>query len=188
MQNKQWILNSFPVGEIQDNDLILRDSELNAINDGEVLIKNIYLSLDPANRGWMSGRASYVDAMKIGDIMRGGTIGIIKESKNEKYKEGQIVQYQGGLLSGMIDDTMALAFIFKTHFTKRPPTIEIKTNFLYPTRVGKAYGYGRIVKSGKNLVFLEGHLKQDDRIVVTATSTAVIVDMPTSRASILSKK
>ena len=95
---------------------------------------------------------------------------------------------QGGLLSGMIDDTMALAFIFKTQFTKRPPTIEIKTNFLYPTRVGKAYGYGRIVKSGKNLVFLEGHLKQDGRIVVTATSTAVIVDMPTSRASILSKK
>ena len=95
---------------------------------------------------------------------------------------------QGGLLSGMIDDTMAPAFIFKTQFTKRPPTIEIKTNFLYPTRVGKAYGYGRIVKSGKNLVFLEGHLKQDDRIVVTATSTAVIVDMPTSRASILSKK
>ena len=95
---------------------------------------------------------------------------------------------QGGLLSGMIDDTMALAFILKTQFTKRPPTIEIKTNFLYPTRVGKAYGYGRIVKSGKNLVFLEGHLKQDDRIVVTATSTAVIVDMPTSRSSILSKK
>ena len=95
---------------------------------------------------------------------------------------------QGGLLSGMIDDTMALAFIFKTQFTKRPPTIEIKTNFLYPTRVGKAYGYGRIVKSGKNLVFLEGQLKQENRIVVTATSTAVIVDMPTSRASILSKK
>lgn len=95
---------------------------------------------------------------------------------------------QGGLLSGMIDDTMALAFIFKTQFTKRPPTIEIKTNFLYPTRVGKAYGYGRIVKSGKNLVFLEGHLKQNDRIVVTATSTGVIVDMPTSRSSMLSKK
>ena len=82
---------------------------------------------------------------------------------------------QGGLLSGMIDDTMALAFIFKTQFTKRPPTIEIKTNFLYPTRVGKAYGYGRIVKSGKNLVFLDGHLNHDDRLVVTATSTAVIV-------------
>ena len=37
---------------------------------------------------------------------------------------------QGGLLSGMIDDTMALAFIFQSKFTKRPPTIEMKTNFL----------------------------------------------------------
>ena len=111
MQNKQWILNSFPVGEIQDNDLILRDSELNAINDGEVLIKNIYLSLDPANRGWMSGRASYVDAMKIGDIMRGGTIGIIKESKNEKYKEGQIVQYQGGWQEYCINEGQGLRLV-----------------------------------------------------------------------------
>lgn len=111
MQNKQWILNSFPVGEIQDNDLILRDSELNTINDGEVLIKNIYLSLDPANRGWMSGRASYVDAMKIGDIMRGGTIGIIKESKNEKYKEGQIVQYQGGWQEYCINEGKGLRLV-----------------------------------------------------------------------------
>ena len=87
MQNKQWILNSFPVGEIKDNDLIFKDSNLNGINDGEVLIKNIYLSLDPANRGWMSGKASYVDAMQIGDIMRGGTIGIVEESKNEKFKK-----------------------------------------------------------------------------------------------------
>ena len=85
MQNKQWILNSFPMGEIKDNDLIFKDSNLNDIKDGEVLIKNIYLSLDPANRGWMSGKASYVDAMQIGDIMRGGTIGIIEESKNEKF-------------------------------------------------------------------------------------------------------
>jgi|TARA_B110000093_G_C12813257_1_gene343741 uncharacterized protein (TIGR00369 family) len=95
---------------------------------------------------------------------------------------------QGGLLSGMIDDTMALSFIFKSQFTKRPPTIEIKTNFLYPTKAGIAYGYGRVVKSGKNLVFLEGHLKQNDKIVVTATSTAVIVDMPNSRTSMLNNQ
>ena len=96
MKNKQWVLNEFPVGEIKDNDLILKDSNLNNINDGEVLIRNIYLSLDPANRGWMSGKASYVDAMQIGDVMRGGTIGTIEESKNEKFKTGDVVQYQGG--------------------------------------------------------------------------------------------
>ena len=111
MQNKQWILNSFPVGEIKDNDLIFKDSNLNGINDGEVLIKNIYLSLDPANRGWMSGKASYVDAMQIGDIMRGGTIGIVEESKNEKFKAGDAVQYQGGWQEYCINDGKGLRVI-----------------------------------------------------------------------------
>ena len=111
MQNKQWILNSFPVGEIKDNDLIFKDSNLNGINDGEVLIKNIYLSLDPANRGWMSGKASYVDAMQIGDIMRGGTIGIVEESKNEKFKTGDAVQYQGGWQEYCINDGKGLRVI-----------------------------------------------------------------------------
>ena len=111
MQNKQWILNSFPVGEIKDNDLILQDSNLGEVNDGEVLIKNIYLSLDPANRGWMSGKASYVDAMQIGDIMRGGTIGIIEESRNEKFKKGDVVQYQGGWQEYCINDGMGLRTI-----------------------------------------------------------------------------
>ena len=111
MQNKQWILNSFPVGEIKDNDLIFKDSNLTEVNDGEVLIKNIYLSLDPANRGWMSGKASYVDAMQIGDIMRGGTIGIIEESKNEKFKTGDAVQYQGGWQEYCINDGKGLRVI-----------------------------------------------------------------------------
>ena len=39
-------------------------------------------------------------------------------------------------------------------------------------------GFGKVVKSGKNIVFLEGRLEQDNRIVVTATSTCVSVDMP----------
>ena len=111
MQNKQWILNSFPIGEIKDNDLIFKDSNLNDIKDGEVLIKNIYLSLDPANRGWMSGKASYVDAMQVGDIMRGGTIGIIEESKNEKFKQGNVVQYQGGWQEYCINDGKGLRII-----------------------------------------------------------------------------
>ena len=85
---------------------------------------------------------------------------------------------QGGIVSGMVDDTTALAFIFQNHFKKRPPTIELKTNFLYPTKPGKVIGYGRVVKSGKNIVFLEGRLEQNNRTVVTSTSTCVSVDMP----------
>ena len=85
---------------------------------------------------------------------------------------------QGGIVSGMADDASALAFIFQNHFKKRPPTIELKTNFLYPTKPGKVIGYGKVVKSGKNIVFLESKLEQNNRTVVTSTSTCVSVDMP----------
>ena len=85
---------------------------------------------------------------------------------------------QGGIVSGMVDDATALAFIFQNKFRKRPPTIELKTNFLYPTKPGKVIGYGNVVKSGKNIVFLEGSLEQNNKTVVTASSTCVIADMP----------
>ena len=59
----------------------------------------------------MSGKASYVDAMQIGDIMRGGTIGIIEESRNEKFKKGDAVQYQGGWQEYCINDGKGLRLI-----------------------------------------------------------------------------
>jgi NADPH-dependent curcumin reductase CurA len=59
----------------------------------------------------MSGKASYVDAMQIGDIMRGGTIGIVEESKNEKFKTGDAVQYQGGWQEYCINDGKGLRVI-----------------------------------------------------------------------------
>ncbi len=94
--NKQWILSKFPVGEIKEGDLVYRESEIPAVNEGEILIKNIYLSLDPANRGWMSGQKSYVDAMNIGDIMRGGTIGVVEETNNNDFQKGDVVNAMGG--------------------------------------------------------------------------------------------
>ena len=94
--NKQWILSKFPVGEIKEGDLVYQESEIPELNEGEILIKNIYLSLDPANRGWMSGQKSYVDAMNIGDIMRGGTIGVVEETNNNDFQKGDVVNAMGG--------------------------------------------------------------------------------------------
>ena len=88
MINKQWILKNFPVGDIKEGDLVMEETSVPELNENELLIRNIYLSLDPANRGWMSGRSSYVDAMQTGDVMRGGTIGLVEKSKNQKFKVG----------------------------------------------------------------------------------------------------
>ena len=102
--NKQWILSKFPVGEIKEGDLILNDTEIPKLIDGQILIKNIYLSLDPANRGWMSGQKSYVDAMQLGDVMRGGTIGIVEDTKSEKFEKGDIVNAMGGWQEYCVSD------------------------------------------------------------------------------------
>ena len=102
--NKQWILSKFPVGEIKEGDLVLHDSEIPKLIDGQILIKNIYLSLDPANRGWMSGQKSYVDAMQLGDVMRGGTIGIVEDTKSEKFEKGDIVNAMGGWQEYCVSD------------------------------------------------------------------------------------
>ena len=96
MINKQWILKNFPVGDIKEGDLVMEETSVPELSENDLLIRNIYLSLDPANRGWMSGRSSYVDAMQTGDVMRGGTIGIVEKSKNQKFKEGEIVNCMGG--------------------------------------------------------------------------------------------
>ena len=111
MQNKQWILSSFPKGEIQDGDLVLKEQKLAELKNNEILIRNIYLSLDPANRGWMSGQASYVDAMQIGDVMRGGTIGVVETSNNEKFKIGEIVNCMGGWQEYFITDGKGMQII-----------------------------------------------------------------------------
>ena len=105
MKNKQWILKKFPVGEISEGDLVLEENEVPSLLDSQILIRNIYLSLDPANRGWMSGQKSYVDAMQTGDTMRGGTIGIIEESKNEKFSilDNKINQVKEFIIEKSID-------------------------------------------------------------------------------------
>jgi NADPH-dependent curcumin reductase CurA len=61
------------------------------LKDGEVLVKILYVSLDPAMRGWMSAGRSYVPPVQIGEVMRAGTVGVVVESKSEKLASGDYV-------------------------------------------------------------------------------------------------
>ena len=73
--NRQWRLASRPEGLIKDSDFQWVEEPVGALADGEVLVRNIYLSLDPANRGWVREGPSYVEPVGVGDVMRGLTIG-----------------------------------------------------------------------------------------------------------------
>jgi NADPH-dependent curcumin reductase CurA len=59
------------------------------LKDGEVIFQTLYLSLDPAMRGWLNDVRSYIPPVQIGEIMRGAAVGIIKASKSPKFKVGE---------------------------------------------------------------------------------------------------
>lgn len=89
--NRQWVLRKRPVGEVSEGDLELVDAPKPEAGDGEILIRTIYLSLDPTNRIWMSDMDQYMPPVEIGDVMRGGSLGVVEQSKNPDFAEGDIV-------------------------------------------------------------------------------------------------
>jgi len=89
--NRQWILRKRPVGDIKPGDLELVESPIPVPGPNEILIRTVYLSLDPTNRIWMSDMEQYMPPVNIGDVMRGGTIGVVEQSNNPAFKPGDVV-------------------------------------------------------------------------------------------------
>ena len=91
--NRQWRLANHPIGLIKESDFNWFEEKIPDLKDGEVLVRNIYLSLDPANRGWINpaNAPHYIKPVSIGEVMRGICIGVIEESKNSQFEIGEIV-------------------------------------------------------------------------------------------------
>jgi len=89
--NRQILLAARPVGMIKESDCTLREAPVRALAEGEFLVRNVYLSLDPTIRGWMNEADTYLPAIKIGDVMRGYGVGVVEESRNPQYPPGTIV-------------------------------------------------------------------------------------------------
>jgi len=94
--NRSWILARRPKGMVQISDFERREFAIPSLEEGESLVKVLYLSFDPAQRGWMNDNAeSYVPAIHVGEIMRARGIGEIVESKNPNWNKGDLIV--GGL-------------------------------------------------------------------------------------------
>jgi NADPH-dependent curcumin reductase CurA len=89
--NRRWLLAEFPRGELRAENFRWSESEVPAPADGQVLVRNTYLSLDPTNRIWASGAQSYLPAMKIGEVMRGVTLGEVIASRDARVEVGACV-------------------------------------------------------------------------------------------------
>jgi NADPH-dependent curcumin reductase len=89
--NRQWLLKTRPSGPIQADTFELRESEVPVIGPGEFLVRNLWLSFDPAQRGWLNDLRSYVPPVAIGEPMRAAAVGQVIASNSPDFAPGQLV-------------------------------------------------------------------------------------------------
>jgi NADPH-dependent curcumin reductase CurA len=90
-QNRRFILARRPVGRPVDADFRLVETPLEPLAEGQFRIRNRYASLDPAIRGWLDDRESYMPPVPLGEAVRASTVGEVVESRNPDFAVGDWV-------------------------------------------------------------------------------------------------
>jgi NADPH-dependent curcumin reductase CurA len=157
--NKQWLLDQRPKGMPGDECWKLNEEEVRPLNKGEVLIKILYLSIDPYMRGRMNDGESYADPAALGEPMTGESVGIVVESESDKFMKGDYLCVHKGWQTYIIakDEEPAL-------FKADPTIVPLQT---YLGTVGMP---GRTAYFG---LLRLGLPKSGETIVVSAASGAV---------------
>ena len=155
--NKQIKLAKRPEGLPKPETWTLEENSLREINEGEILIKNHFLSIDPAMRGWINSSRSYIPPVQIGEVMRAGTVGEIIKSKNKSFELGTFVSGWGGVQEFTISDGLGF---YKVDVKKSPPERYIGTLGM----PGMTAYFG---------ILDEGKIKKDDTVLVSGAAGAV---------------
>jgi NADPH-dependent curcumin reductase CurA len=96
MENQRIVLASRPKGWVTPENFRLEKAPVPVAGEGEVVVKNLWLSLDPYMRGRISEAKSYVKGVDIGEVMVGQTVGEVIDSRNAHLKVGDHVLTQLG--------------------------------------------------------------------------------------------
>jgi NADPH-dependent curcumin reductase len=96
MTSRRVLLKQRPVGEPKPTDFELAEAPVPTPQDGEILVRTIWLSLDPYMRGRMNDVKSYAASVELGQPMVGGTVGEVLESRDAAFKPGDFVLSYGG--------------------------------------------------------------------------------------------
>jgi len=95
--NHQFRLAARPVGIPKRSDWTYADEPVRDLGDGELLVKVLYISLDPAMRGWMNEGRSYIAPVAIGAVMRALAAGRVAASRNPAFADGDLVSGSFGV-------------------------------------------------------------------------------------------
>ena len=130
-QNRRWTMASRPVGFPTEADFAFDEVEVGEPGPGQVLVRSLWLSVDPYQRGRMSQMRSYARSLEVGDVITSQTIGEVVKSEDSRYSPGDLVIGQLGwqeyaierggklrLVPGFLDPpTLALHAVGATGFT-----------------------------------------------------------------------
>ena len=102
------VLAARPQGEPKPDDFRLEQADLPVPADGQVLLRNRYLSLDPYMRGRMNAGRSYAKPVEIGEVMEGGTVSEVIDSRHPDLQVGDVVLAHGGWQTHAVADGRTL--------------------------------------------------------------------------------
>lgn len=94
--NRQYYLASRPQGAPDANNVPMREVPVAQPGEGEVVLRNLYISLDPAIRGWMGDDPNYIEPITLGDAVRSSVIGRVVESNSPDFAVGDVAMTMGG--------------------------------------------------------------------------------------------
>ncbi len=158
--NQQIFLDNRPSGEATASNFRLVRSETPALQDGQVLVRHHYLSLDPYMRGRMNDTKSYAASQPVGAVFQGGTVGEVVESRNDRYAAGDKVVGFGGWQEYSVVDASVLGALRKVDTTHVP--LSYYLGAVGMPGVTAWYGLVKIIAP-----------QQGETVVITAASGAV---------------
>src|SRR5215472_16555763 len=105
--NRQWLLMRRPQGMISEQDFKFTEQPLPRPREGQVLVRNLWLSFYPTQRAWMSWD-TYVPKIPLGEVMRAASVGQVLESRHPEFEPGELVQGAFGWQDYMATDGQGL--------------------------------------------------------------------------------
>ncbi|MDZ4836408.1 MAG: NADP-dependent oxidoreductase [Candidatus Melainabacteria bacterium] len=159
--NRQFRLKTRPVERVSSDNFEFVDEPLPKLGKDEVLIRNIFLSLDPTNRIWMSDMEQYMPPVQIGEVMRGLGIGRVEESNNERFTKGDFVSGLLGWQDYFVANEEAAAGLMVLPQIPGVP-VEVFSGAAGMTGLTAFYG-----------LFEVGKAKEKETLVVSAAAGAV---------------
>jgi NADPH:quinone reductase len=118
-KNRQFLLVSRPVGMPSDENFKLVETEIPSIEEGQLLVRTLYLSVDPYMRGRMNDAKSYIPPFELNAVIQGGMVGRVVESKHENFAVGDIISGMLGWQDYSVSDGTG---IMKIDPTRAPVT------------------------------------------------------------------